>query len=99
MRTLIALLIAISGCAATTPSQPSPEEVQLQNAAEAFANRSAEDVPYGIQCQMYGDCAYCEDVTGPNLPYGCSKVCYSWACASGDKGANCYEDCSLKAEE
>jgi len=96
MKTFVALLIAFSGCATNAPTTD-PHLAEVQEVANGLATHAIDEAPYSMQCDMYGDCAYCEDVTGPNLPYGCSTVCYAYACASGDSGGRCYDDCSLKA--
>lgn len=56
-----------------------------------------EDVGYGVYCETYGDCEYCE-ISQWFREIGCILVCYEWSCYDGqDSGGYCYWDCSYYA--
>jgi hypothetical protein len=71
--------------------EQTPEEEMISQ-VEEYADSG--EVPYGVTCSMYGDCAYCEE---RRWRYGdsCVLVCYAWSCfGGGDTGGSCYYDCS-----
>jgi len=87
-------ILSATGCTVDTEGTRQQRIDQLVDLADAVTSSDVdEELPYS--CEIYGDCAYCEDRYRGGR---CTVVCYGWACASGDEGGDCYDDCSMRAE-